>query len=157
MKRVVLLVLVAMAISFFVGSLISGRRHPSHDDMWLKLDNDVKVLINEAKTSLAKGADFKVKVNGVEVSSSRMRNLTQTGNATNQLKEISYFLFLPDTLKIEPPNLSGELILRQVSSTRANIVFRPGYLQIGVSDIGICLDEYDLGEIEWTSEMKSPK
>jgi hypothetical protein len=143
--RLAVLLTVATSIGFFGGWLIF-KNSPPDRDVWLSLDDEVKLFLKAAKENLAKGIDCGAEVGNVAVSASR---ITPSDHARMSADQVQYFLFLPDWPKPKFPALSGLLTLRKTDAQHADIVFRPGVLQLGLMDIGICVDDYELGAIAW--------
>src|ERR1035437_2358917 len=85
------LVIVVLSFSVvFLSGCLSPRNAPlTHDDIFLNLNEEVNILLPLAKDSLAKGEDFKVMVNGVEVYGS---NWIKSYLGADPLNERRYWL-----------------------------------------------------------------
>lgn len=155
MKRTHIAALLIAVISLLVGffsAWVIFRPTPFERDVCLSLDDDVRAFLKGAKENLARGVESKVEVGGVAVSASRITSSDQRRKSVDQQQ---YFLFLPDWPKPKFPSLSGLLTLRKTDAKHADIVFRAGVLQLGFMDIGICIDDYDLGAIAWGSSAET--
>ena len=137
------------------GMLLCGCRTPknassTHDDVFFKLHDEIKILLPLAKDSLAKGEDFKVMVNGFEVNGGKW-----WGPEKAPLNQRSYWLNCNSRHAFE--GLNGLLTLHRVDMTHVDVVFRWCALQLEPSPIAICIDDYDLGDIQWGNKEGNDK
>jgi len=150
MKRATFSIVAAIfAVGWLCGCVAPTSVHKTvgEENSFFVLEADIKTLLHEAKSSLARGDSFHVVIDGVSVGAS-----SQLGprNASAAPKDsLNYLLISQDEKRDRFFLLNGWMTLKIKDATHVDILHRPYIAQLYISNVAICVDDYDLGTIEW--------
>jgi hypothetical protein len=149
MKRVFLKIAAAIFTVGCLSGCVAPTVHKTVDEenIFFILEADIKTLLHKAGPSLAKGDDFHVVIDDVRVGAS-----SQLGprNASAAPKDsLNYLLISQDEKRDRYFLLNGWMTLKKKDATHVDILYRPYIAQLYISGVAICVDDYDIGEIEW--------
>lgn len=126
---------------------------PDVDSIIANQLNEINTLIRLAKDNLAKGEPFKVLVNGRVVNGTKGSIYNTKSDPS---KQFLYWLQCITPAGSLPAGylerLDGLLVLTKVDTTHVDVVYRWGSMTTPLSPIAICIDDYDVGVVEWDQQ-----
>lgn len=160
MNKFITYLLVVSGLSFSIGFLLARHKicvdKPHNNAIQMeeaaeqylelaKLESKILLLLDSAKKFMASGEEFSVKLENICISGTLTTSIGNPNTSTNLL------VYRLVVLNDQDAGLNGMLILRKIDSKHVDVLFRFGIPQLGASSIALCVDEYDIGNINWDS------